>query len=85
MATRAPARETTQVAQFGYDRRPGNQADARDRFDRVSHGGKDPLDVEIELSELLFEELQLCDHRVDKQIQSGIPLGGAEDPGALQN
>jgi hypothetical protein len=34
--------------------------------------------VEIELSELLFEELQLCDHRVDEQIQSGIPLSGSQ-------
>ena len=35
--------------------------------------GKEPLDVTIELGELFFEELQLCDHRVDEQIKSRIP------------
>lgn len=60
--------ETTQIPQFSYDQRPGNRADARDSFDRVGHGVKEPLDEEIQLGELLLEELQLCDHRVDKQI-----------------
>jgi hypothetical protein len=34
--------------------------------------------MEIQLSELLFEELQLCDLGVDKQIQSRIPLPGRQ-------
>jgi hypothetical protein len=68
------ARETAQVPEFTYDQRPGNRADARDSFDRVGHGAKEPLDVEIQLGELLLEAVQLCDHRVDKQIQSRIPV-----------
>ena len=61
--------ETAQVAQFGGDQRPDNQADIRNSFNRVSHRGKELLDVKIELGELFFEELQLCDHGVDDQIQ----------------
>ena len=34
--------------------------------------------MEIQLSELLLEELQLGDHRVDKQIQSGIPAASSQ-------
>jgi len=74
----AAARETTQIAQFGHDQRSSNRADARDSFNRVSHGAKEPLDVKIKLGQLLFEELQLSDHRVDQQIQSRIPAPGRQ-------
>ena len=69
--------ETTQVPQFiSYD--PGNRADARDSFNGVGHGANEPLEVEIQLGEPLLEEAQLCDHRVDKQIQSWIPVPGSQ-------
>jgi hypothetical protein len=45
----AAAGETTYVTQFGYDHRPCDRGDVRDGFDRVSHGTKEALNVEIEL------------------------------------
>jgi hypothetical protein len=45
-----------QVPQSGDDQRPGNRADTRDSFDRVGHGAKEALNVEIQLGKLLLEE-----------------------------
>ena len=64
--------EAAQITQFGGDQRPGDRADAGDSFDRVFHAREKPLDVEIEFGELLFEELELCDHRADEQIEGRI-------------
>jgi hypothetical protein len=36
------------------------------------------LNVEIEFGELFFEELELCDHRVDEQIKGRILAAGGQ-------
>ena len=42
------------------------------------HARKEPLDVKIEFSELVFEELELCDHGADEQIKGRILAAGSQ-------
>jgi hypothetical protein len=70
--------KATQIAQLGGDQRSGDWSDARDRFYGVFHARKEFLNVGVKLAELLFEELQLCDHRAHEQIESRILAATSE-------
>jgi hypothetical protein len=39
---------------------------------------KEPLDVKIEFGEVVFEELELCDHGADAQIKGRMPAADSQ-------